>query len=292
MLTERSTLTQFLIEERRRHPDSSGDLNSLILDVALACKAISRSAVALGALAGVLGKAGAVNVQGEAAAEARRLANDIFLRANEWGGQSRAWCPRSSTRRTALPAQYPRGKYLLAFDPLDGSSNIDVNVVGRQHLLDPARADARGGRRRTDGLPAARHAAGRRGLRDLRPVDDAGAHRRDAASHAFTLDPGLGEFVLTRRTCAVPDGHARVRHQRLQPALLGAGRQRYVDECLAGQVRAAREGLQHALDRVAGGRDAPHPDARRRVHVPARHQGPEKARAGCGCCTRPTRSRS
>ena len=62
MLTDRTTLTQFLIEERRRHPGSSGELNSVILDVALACKAISKR-IASGALTGVLGGAGVVNVQ-------------------------------------------------------------------------------------------------------------------------------------------------------------------------------------------------------------------------------------
>lgn len=127
MLTERSTLTQFLIEERRRHPGSSGDLNSLILDVALSCKAISRC-IASGALAGVLGSAGAVNVQGEEQKKLDVLANEIFLRANEWGGQLGGMASEEMDDPYPIPPQYPRGKYLLTFDPLDGSSNIDVNV--------------------------------------------------------------------------------------------------------------------------------------------------------------------
>src|SRR5690349_14875817 len=86
MLTHHTTLVKFLIEERRRHPDASGDLNSLILDVALACKAIS-TRVAQGELGGVLGAADVVNVQGEVQQKLDLLANDYFLRATEWGGQ-------------------------------------------------------------------------------------------------------------------------------------------------------------------------------------------------------------
>ena len=85
----RSTLTQFLIEERRRAPQATGDLNALITDVSLACKAISRK-VAYGGLAGVLGSvnsaAGTVNVQGEEQKTLDVLSNQMFLRANEWGG--------------------------------------------------------------------------------------------------------------------------------------------------------------------------------------------------------------
>ena len=79
MLTDRSTLTQFLIEERRRYPGSRGDLNALILDVALACKAISHR-IASGARTGVLGRAGAVNVQGEEQQKLDVVANDVWSR--------------------------------------------------------------------------------------------------------------------------------------------------------------------------------------------------------------------
>ena len=123
----RSTLTQFLIEERRRHPDATGDLNALITDVSLACKAIARK-VAYGALADVLGSAGTGNVQGEDQKTLDVLANDMFLRAAEWGGHSAGMLSEELEAPYALPSQHPRGKYLLLFDPLDGSSNLDVNV--------------------------------------------------------------------------------------------------------------------------------------------------------------------
>ena len=87
-LSQKSTLTQFLIEQRRKYPLASGDFNALILDVALACKAIARS-VAYGALADVLGTHGTVNVQGETQKRLDVISNEIFLRANEWGGRYR-----------------------------------------------------------------------------------------------------------------------------------------------------------------------------------------------------------
>src|ERR1700720_2002701 len=85
MLADRTTLVQFLIEERRRHPSASGDLNGLILDVALACKAIANR-VALGALGEALGSIDRTNVQGEVQQKLDVLANDYFLRATEWSG--------------------------------------------------------------------------------------------------------------------------------------------------------------------------------------------------------------
>ncbi|MFM2067650.1 MAG: hypothetical protein RLZZ584_2559 [Pseudomonadota bacterium] len=133
-LSNRSTLTQYLIEQRRRFPGASGDLNSLILDVALACKSIAQS-VAFGELGGVMGDArlnetqgGAVNVQGEVQKKLDVIANEAFCRMTEWGGNLAGQASEEMDEPAQIPAQFPRGKYLLVFDPLDGSSNIDVNV--------------------------------------------------------------------------------------------------------------------------------------------------------------------
>ena len=131
-LRNRTTLTQYLIEERRRFPGSSGDFNSLILDVALACKAIARS-VAMGELGGMYGdQAGAagaaVNVQGETQKKLDVLSNELFIRMNQWAGHLAGMASEEMDSPYQIPAQFPRGKYMLVFDPLDGSSNIDVNV--------------------------------------------------------------------------------------------------------------------------------------------------------------------
>ena len=123
-----TTLTQFLIEQRRRHPGARGDFNGLVLAVSLACKAIARTA-ALGRLAGhELPAAGDVNVQGEQQKPLDVLSNDWFIRLCEWGGNLAGMASEEMDLPYQIPGQYPRGKYLLVFDPLDGSSNIDVNV--------------------------------------------------------------------------------------------------------------------------------------------------------------------
>ncbi len=152
-LSKRTTLTQFLIEERRRFPDARGDFNALLLDVALACKAIAR-AVAFGELGGVLGNqnsengGGSVNVQGETQKKLDVLSNDLFTRLNEWGGHLAGMASEEMDLPYQIPAKLPRGKYLLVFDPLDGSSNIDGNVsVGSilSNLRAPQEVVAAGG---------------------------------------------------------------------------------------------------------------------------------------------------
>src|SRR5690606_33537202 len=103
------------------------DLRLLIEVVARACKAIS-IAVSRGALNGVLGNADAINVQGEAQKKLDVLSNEILLEANEWGGHLAALASEEMDAPHLIPHRYPKGNYLLVFDPLDGSSNIDVNV--------------------------------------------------------------------------------------------------------------------------------------------------------------------
>jgi fructose-1,6-bisphosphatase I len=122
----RVTLTQYLIEQQRAGRINP-DLRLLIEVVARAVKAISVN-VSKGALAGVLGEAGTDNVQGEAQKKLDVIANEILLQANEWGGHLAAMASEEIEEVHQIPFDYPRGGYLLLFDPLDGSSNIDVNI--------------------------------------------------------------------------------------------------------------------------------------------------------------------
>ena len=121
-------MTRFLIEEQRRHKHATGNFTALVNDIRLACKRIA-TLIGKGALSGALGDAGTINVQGEAQMKLDVLANDIFVRTNEWGGQLAGMVSEEMEQPYAIPAEYPRGKYLLLFDPLDGSSNVDVNVA-------------------------------------------------------------------------------------------------------------------------------------------------------------------
>lgn len=231
MLTDRTTLTQFLIEERRHHPGASGELNALILDVALACKAISR-AVARGALDGVLGSAGSENVHGETQKTLDLVANDLFLRGNEWGGHLAGMLSEESEAPCLIPARYPKGRYLLAFDPLDGSSNVDVNVaVGS--IFSILRAPTPG----TDAVEADFLQAGERqvcaGYAIYGPstmlVLTVGT-----GVHAFTLDPSLGEFFLTHACLRIPAATSEFAINASNRRFWEPAVSRYVDECLAG----------------------------------------------------------
>ena len=237
-LTGRRTLTRYLIEERRRYPQASGALNALLLDVSLACKAIARI-VARGALAaGSAPAAGATNVQGEVQKPLDLLSNEIFLRMNEWNGHLAGMASEEMEQPQAIPDAYPRGRYLLLFDPLDGSSNIDVNVsVGSIFSVLRAPAD----------LVA--------GDRELTEADflQAGA-TQVAAGYAlygpstmlvlsvgngvagFTLDPELGEFVLTHPEIRVPEDTQEFAINTSNARFWEPPVKRYVDECLAGRT--------------------------------------------------------
>jgi fructose-1,6-bisphosphatase I/sedoheptulose-1,7-bisphosphatase len=243
----RTTLTQFLIEERRRHPGAGGDFNSLILNVALACKSISR-AVALGELGGMLGNAGdagatSINVQGETQKKLDVLSNDAFLHITEWGGQLAGMVSEEMEQPYQIPDQFPKGKYLLLFDPLDGSSNIDVNVaVGS--IFSVLRAP--------DREPAASDKSGKSGAKVSEQDFLQPGSSQVAAGYAiygpstmlvltvgngvngFTLDPQLGEFMLTHPQMQVPADTAEFAINASNSRFWEAPITRYVDECLAG----------------------------------------------------------
>ena len=120
------SLTHFLIRCEREH-GLDPELRLLLETVARACKTISH-AVGLGALGGVLGGAGTTNIQGEAQKKLDVLSNEILVEANSWGGYLAGMASEEMDNPLGIPVAYPRGKYLLLFDPLDGSSNVDVNV--------------------------------------------------------------------------------------------------------------------------------------------------------------------
>ena len=233
----KSTLTQFLIEERRRHPNATGDLNGLVTAVSLACKAIARK-VAYGGLAGALSPlahaAPRVNVQGEEQKALDVLSNTYFLRANEWGGHVAGMVSEEMEAPYTLPPQYPRGKYLLMFDPLDGSSNIDVNVtVGSIFSIVRAVTPGQDAQPQDFLQPGTKQVCA--GYAIYGPATML-VLTLGNGTHAFTLEPQLGEWVLSHPNLRIP---ARTREFAInasnsrfwEPAV-----KRYVDECLAGSA--------------------------------------------------------
>jgi len=235
-LSKLPTLTQYLIDQRRRFPQASGELNGLILDVSIACKAIART-VAFGSLADIA-SAGNLNVQGEEQKPLDVASNEMLIRQTEWSGHLAGMASEEMDTTYQIPGEYPRGKYLLVFDPLDGSSNIDVNVsVGTifsilrapQEVIDSGR--------------------------DVTEADFFQPGRTQvAAGYAlygpttmlvltvgngvvgFTLDPNLGEYKLTHPNIQVPEDTKEFAINSSNSRFWEAPVKRYVDECLAGKT--------------------------------------------------------
>ena len=122
-----TTITHFIIEEQRKIEGATGDFMSLLNDIVTACKVISKL-VNKGELVGVPGSAGSENVLGETQKKLDITTNEVFLKSNEWAGHLSAMASEEMEEIYEIPSRYPRGKYLLTFDPLDGSSDTDVNV--------------------------------------------------------------------------------------------------------------------------------------------------------------------
>ena len=241
-LSKRFTLTQYLIEERRRFPGASGDFNALILDVALACKAIAR-AVAFGELGGVLGNhdtdlGGSVNVQGETQKNLDVLSNEYFVRLNQWGGHLAGMASEEMELPCQIPPQQPRGNYLLVFDPLDGSSNIDVNVsVGSIFSIVRApQGVVESGRDVVEAdflQPGAAQVA--TGYALYGPTTMLVLSVGNGVA-GFTLDPMLGEFMLTHPNLQVPADTQEFAINASNSRFWEPPVTRYVDECLAGKT--------------------------------------------------------
>ncbi len=239
-LSERQTLTQYLIEQRRRFPGASGELNALLLDVAIACKGIAR-AVAQGELGVDPGSANAdagdVNVQGEVQKRLDVISNQMFLRQTEWSGNLAGMASEEMAQPYPIPARYPRGKYLLVFDPLDGSSNLDVNgAVGSIFSILRAPQEVVGAHRdltEADFLqPGTCQVAA--GYALYGPVTML-VLSVGSGVVGFTLDAHIGEFKLTHPNIAVPEDANEFAINTSNSRFWEPPVKRYIDECLAGR---------------------------------------------------------
>lgn len=230
-----TTITEYIIEEQRGVPGATGDFTSLVNDVVIACKAIS-SAVRDGKLSSVdvLGSADTENVQGETQKKLDVISNDLFLRRNEFSGHVAAMASEEMDDIYHLPRQYPRGKYLLVFDPLDGSSNTDVN--GSLGTIFSILRRSEG----TQGEPTAEEFL-QPGVKQI----CAGYAMYGPSTlmvltsghgvNGFTLDQRIGEFVLSHPNMRVPEDTAEFAINMAYMAHWEPPVSRYIDECLAGK---------------------------------------------------------
>jgi fructose-1,6-bisphosphatase I/sedoheptulose-1,7-bisphosphatase len=235
----RTTLSKFLIQQLRG-VDAQGHLGALLVDVAAAVKAIS-AMTAKGALGesaadaqsgGYLGAHDAVNAQGEQQKKLDVLANEAMLKACEWGGLVAGMASEELDQPYAVPEAYERGPYLLLFDPLDGSSNTDVNVaVGT--IFSVLRHEGVEAPRTTDYLQAGRRQVAA-GYAIYGPATML-VLTVGKGTHGFTLDREIGNFILTHPDLAIPADTSEFAINTSNARFWEAPVHRYVSECQAGR---------------------------------------------------------
>lgn len=228
---KRISLTQYLIEEQRLHNNIPAELRLLIEVVARACKTIGH-AVGKGELGEVLGSAQSENVQGEVQKKLDIIANDILLEANEWGGHLAAMASEEMETIHPIPNRYPMGEYLLLFDPLDGSSNIDVNVsIGT--IFSVLRA-ADGMQVPTEGdflQPGSKQVVAGYAVYGPQTVL---VLTTGNGVQCFTLDREMGSWVMTQKNMQIPADTQEFAINASNARHWHAPVKRYVDEMLAG----------------------------------------------------------
>ncbi len=196
------TIERHILEGQRSFPEASGTLTALLYDIALAGKVIA-SNTTRGGLVGILGNTADVNVQGEQVMKLDRLADQIIYRLNDHTGRLAVMGSEEDADPLPIREGYPTGKYVLLFDPLDGSSNIDVNVaIGTIFSIY---------RRKSESGPGT--------LADLlQPGHDLVAagyinysvatmlvYSSGSGVHGFTLDKTIGEFLLSHPDIRIPE---------------------------------------------------------------------------------------
>ena len=229
-MTNKVSLTQFIIEQQRGLPDASGTFSMLLSNIVTACKEISHL-VNRGNLVGVLGSAESENVQGEVQKKLDVITNDIMVNALNWTGHLAGMASEEVDDIIAIPAQYPKGKYLALFDPLDGSSNIDVNLtVGTifsilrcREGVDPVAEDflCKGSEQVCAGFV-------------LYGPSTMMVLTTGHGVNGFTLDQDIGEFILTHPSMKIPEETSEFAINMSNQRFWEPPVKRYIEECLQG----------------------------------------------------------
>nr|CAA6799654.1 MAG: Fructose-1,6-bisphosphatase, type I (EC [uncultured Thiotrichaceae bacterium] len=226
-----TTLTQYIIFEQRNHAGATGEFTGLLNDITTACKKIT-ALTSKGALVGVLGAAGSENVQGEEQKKMDIITNDVFIEALENNGHVAALASEEMEAVYNLPADKPRGPYMVTFDPLDGSSNMDVNVsVGTifsiikapEGVENPTADDFM--QPGTTQIAAGYCLYGPSAIMVLTTGNGV---------HMFTLDRDCGEFILTRENVQIPEDTEEFAINTSNQRYWDEPVQRYISECLQG----------------------------------------------------------
>ncbi len=231
-MSKRISLTRYLVEKQRVDGHIPSQLRLLLEVVARACKSVSH-AVNKGALGGVLGSAGSENVQGEVQKKLDIIANEVLIEANEWGGHLAAMASEEMDSIYLVPNRYPKGEYLLLFDPLDGSSNIDVNVsIGTIFSVLKMPEGDRGVEEGDFLQPGKCQVAA--GYCVYGPQTILVLTVGDGVA-MFTLDREQGSFVLTEDNVRIPEDTKEFAINMSNMRHWDGPVKRYIDECLQGR---------------------------------------------------------
>jgi len=221
-----------MIEQQRALPNATGDLTLLLVDIANACKRISHT-ISRGAMTGMLGSAGIENIQGETQKQLDIITNDIMVNALEWTGRLTGMVSEEVDDFIPIPEQYPKGKYLALFDPLDGSSNIDVNLtVGTIFSILSGQ----------EGVDATLNDFLQKGAEQvcagfvLYGPSTMMILTTGRGVNGFTLDQDVGEFVLTHPKMTIPEDTKEFSINMSNHRFWETPVQRYIDECMQGEA--------------------------------------------------------
>lgn len=195
------TIERFIIEREHEIPGATGEFSKLLTDIALAAKIVWRE-VSKAGLVDIIGSTGKVNISGDVVQKLDEFANEIFINVMQKGGHLCVMASEESKGLIEIPEELAKGKYVLVFDPLDGSSNIDVNVsIGS--IFGIFRRVTPGGRGTEEDV-----------LQPGRNLVAAGyvvygsstilVYTTGNGVHGFTLDPSIGEFLLSHENIRIP----------------------------------------------------------------------------------------
>jgi fructose-1,6-bisphosphatase I len=195
------TIERHILDEQRSHPEATGVLTSLLYDIALAGKVIASKTTRAG-LAEILGRTEDINIQGEQVQKLDRLADLTIYRLNDHTGRLAVLGSEEHEHPLMIPEQYPTGKYVLLYDPLDGSTNIDFNIPIGTIFAIYHRISESGPGTLEDCLQPGRNlvAAGY----VIYGSSTMLVYTTGMGVHGFTLDPTVGEFLLSHPYIRIP----------------------------------------------------------------------------------------
>ena len=201
------TLSRFILEQERRHPSATGNLTSILYDITLAAKLIHRE-VSKAGLVDILGMAGKENVHGEQVRKLDEYAHDVMVNAMDHGGHLCVMGSEEAEDLIPIPDRFPTGDYVLLFDPLDGSSNIDANIsIGTIFSIQRRVTKGRDGTLEDALQPGHRQIAAGYLMYGSSTVL---VYSTGNGVHGFTLDPSIGEFLLSHPEIRIPEPGKRI----------------------------------------------------------------------------------